>query len=367
MIIIFISIISIILALVHFVIFKALISLLSLSLMWKLIIGVLLTVLCFSFVVSSILTFNFNNSFTKFFYTTSSIWLGLAFYLFLASSLYILLNFIFQKFGINISSFVGILFFAIAILTSVYGVFHARSIFVKNIELPLSNLPIEWEGRRAVYISDIHLGAIFDKSYAEKIVNKINEINPDVVFIGGDLYDGVKVDEKEVLKPFENLHPKLGTYFITGNHEEFRDNKVYLSAVESVGIHPLNNEMVTIEGVQLIGVDDRDSINVPKFKSILTSFNIDKNKPSILLKHQPFQLEEAKQAGISLQISGHTHRAQMFPLNIFTKLIYQGYDYGLKMWENMTVFTSSGVGTWGPPIRVGSDNEIIVLEFKNKI
>jgi len=367
MIIIFVSIISIILALVHFVIFKAILSLLSLSLVWKLIIGIFLTVLCFSFIFASILTFNFNNSFTKFFYTTSSIWLGFAFYLFLASSLYILLNFIFQKFGINISNVIGILFFVIAILVSIYGIFHARSIFVKNIELPLLNLPKEWEGRRAVYISDIHLGAIFDKNYAEKIVNKINEINPEIIFIGGDLYDGVKVDENEVLKPFKNLHPKFGIYFITGNHEEFRDNKIYLDAVKSIGIYSLNNEMVVIEGVQLIGVDDRDSVNVSKFKSILISFNIDKTKPSILLKHQPFQLEEAKQAGISLQISGHTHRAQMFPLNIFTKIIYQGYDYGLKMWGDMAVFTSSGVGTWGPPLRVGSDNEIIVLEFKTKI
>jgi predicted MPP superfamily phosphohydrolase len=119
-----------------------------------------------------------------------------------------------------------------------------------------------------------------------------------------------------------------------------------------------------INDLQLIGVDDRDSINAIKFQTILSNLKIDKNKPAILLKHQPSQLNIAENAGISLQISGHTHRAQIFPLNIFTNLIFKGYDYGLRRWNKMIVYTSSGVGTWGPPMRVGSDSEIAVFEFR---
>ena len=95
----------------------------------------------------------------------------------------------------------------------------------------------------------------------------------------------------------------------------------------------------------------------------MENLNIDKNQPSILLKHQPLQLDIAEQAGISMQISGHTHKAQVFPLNISTHFIFKGYDYGLKFLHKMLVYTSSGVGTWGPPLRVGSDSEIVVFTF----
>jgi predicted MPP superfamily phosphohydrolase len=257
----------------------------------------------------------------------------------------------------------GILCIAIALVASIYGVIHARTILIKNVNVVLPNLPTAWQNKKAVYISDVHLGAIYGENFSKSIVEKINKINPDIVFIGGDLYDGTKVNESEVIRPFADLHPALGTYFVTGNHEEFRDVTHFLEPIKNIGIQVLNDQMVTIDGLQLIGVDDRDSTNAIKFQTILANFNINKNKPSILLKHQPLQLNEAEQAGISLQISGHTHKAQVFPLNFFTSMIFKGYDYGLKMFHNMAVYTSSGVGTWGPPLRVGSNSEIAVFTF----
>ncbi len=364
MIIIFLSIISFVLALVHFVIYKVFVSIFSFSSAERITIGIILTALCLSFLIASILTFYFNNSFTRIFYKTSAIWLGFAFYLFLFSCIYILTLEIFRLFSIDISlRWFGILCLAIAIIIGIYGLIHTRYINIKNINIALPNLPVSWQGKKAVWISDLHLGAVYDKNFTQNIVNKINEINPDIVFIGGDLYDGTKIDEIDIIKPFAQLHPALGTYFITGNHEEFRNNKIYLDAIKNTGIHILNNEMTTIDGVQLVGVDDKDSTNIAEFNIILSSLNIDKSKPTILLKHQPSQLAQAVQAGISFQISGHTHRAQMFPLNIFTSLIYKGYDYGFHKVDKMNVFTSSGIGTWGPPMRVGSDSEIVVFNF----
>jgi predicted MPP superfamily phosphohydrolase len=316
------------------------------------------------FVLASVLTFFSNNLFTRIFYTTVAIWLGFAFYLFLASLVVDLASLIFRIFKINISlNNFNIFCVWVAVLVSIYGVFHARKILIKNIIIKLPNLGASWEGKRAVWISDTHLGAVYGQNFSRKIVNKINEINPDIVFIGGDLYDGVKVDESAVIKPFADLHPALGTYFITGNHEEFRNDKHFLDAIKNAGIHVLNNELLMIDGLQLIGVDDRDSINPAKFEKILLDLNINKDKPSILLKHQPSQLEEANKISISLQISGHTHRAQVFPLHIFTNWIFKGYDYGLKIKGRMVVYTSSGVGTWGPPLRVGRDSEIVVFTF----
>ena len=268
-------------------------------------------------------------------------------------------------FRMNISlEWFGGLCLALAVIVGIYGLLHARSILIKNVAVALPHLPVSWQGKKAVWISDIHLGAVYDKNFAQKIVTKINELNPDIVFIGGDLYDGTKVAETDIIKPFRELHPTLGTYFITGNHEEFRNNKIYLDAIKNIGIHVLNNEMTTVDGVQLVGVDDKDSTNTAEFDVILASLNIDKSKPTILLKHQPSQLAEAAKMGISFQISGHTHRAQMFPLNLFTNFIFKGYDYGLRKWNEMTVYTSSGVGTWGPPMRIGSDSEIVVFEFQ---
>jgi hypothetical protein len=350
--------------LTHFVIFKFLVSIFSLSLVWQTIVGIILAILCISFVFISILAFYFNNSFTRTFYVASAVWLGFIFYLLLASGLYFLLLGISSIFNINVSlKWFGVLCLILAIVVGIYGVIHARTILVKKVEVSLPNLPIAWQGKKTVWISDLHLGEIYGRDFSENVVNKINEINPDIIFIGGDLYDGVKVDESDVIKPFADLHPALGIYFITGNHEEFRDNKHYLDAIKNIGIRVLNNEMVNIQGLQLIGLDDRDSKNVAKLENIFSNLNLNKNEPSILLKHQPSQLDVAAKAGISFQISGHTHRAQMFPLNIFSSLIFKGYDYGLKMWDKMAVYTSSGVGSWGPPLRVGSDSEIVVFEF----
>jgi predicted MPP superfamily phosphohydrolase len=363
MIIFFISIISLILALLHFVIYKVLVSVFSFSLTWRLTIGIALTVLCLSFVFASVLTFYFNNFFTRIYYTISATWLGFAFYLFLASCIYVLVSAGFRIFGIDIAKWFGILCLALAVIVSIYGVFHARMILVKNINVALPHLPTAWQGRKAVWVSDLHLGAVYGEDFTKEVVSKINEINPDIVFIGGDLYDGTKVDEVEIIKPLADLHPKLGVYFITGNHEEFRDSGPYLNAIKNAGIHVLDNEMKKIDGLQLIGMDDRDSTDAVKFPAILSIFKINKNEPSILLKHQPLQLDEASKAGISLQISGHTHKAQVFPLDILFDLYYKGFDYGLHMWDKMAVYTSSGVGTWGPPLRVGSDSEIVVFKF----
>jgi len=262
MIIFFISVISFILALVHFVIYKTIVAIFSISFLWRIIFAMGLTVLCLSFVLASILTFNFNNLFTRILYTFSATWLGFAFYLFLASCVCALTTLVFRIFDIDISlQWFGVVCLALAVIVSIYGTIHARKIVVRNITVPLPNLPTEWQGKKAVYVSDVHLGAVNGQNFSRRIVDKINEINPDIVFIGGDLYDGVKVDELEIIKPFGDLHPALGTYFVTGNHEEFRDNKHYLNNIESIGIRVLDDQMVTIDGLQLVGVGDRDSIN----------------------------------------------------------------------------------------------------------
>ncbi len=115
--------------------------------------------------------------------------------------------------------------------------------------------------------------------------------------------------------------------------------------------------------VQIVGVDYKTTEKRSDFEKVLSSLPIDANLPSILLKHVPSNLDVAEKRGISLGLFGHTHRAQVFPFSIITHFVYKGFDYGLKKLGKMQVYTSSGVGTWGPPIRVGSNSEIVILNF----
>ncbi len=166
-----------------------------------------------------------------------------------------------------------------------------------------------------------------------------------------------------MIEPFSRLSAPYGTYFITGNHEEFSDNTPYLQAVRRAGIRVLYNEKVELDGLQIVGVDYRDSRNEYQFKTILQKIGIDRRKPSILLKHAPLDLKVAKEAGISLQLSGHTHQGQVLLFQLITSRVYQGYDYGLKWFGNLLVYTSSGAGTWGPPMRVDTKPEIVVIKL----
>ena len=233
---------------------------------------------------------------------------------------------------------------------------------VKKIEILLPNLPKEWHGKTIVWMSDLHLGPINGAKFAEKITQISNSLSPDLVFIGGDLYDGSqKPDPYLIAGPLENLFSRQGVFFITGNHEEFGDPDIFISAVQKLGIKVLNNEMVEINGLQIIGVDYLNASQKKDFKNILADLKIDKDMPSILLKHEPKDLNIAKQAGISFQISGHTHNGQQWPFNYLTKLMYQGFNYGLKHHGSMLVYISSGAGGWGPPLRIGSSYEIVEI------
>jgi predicted MPP superfamily phosphohydrolase len=200
--------------------------------------------------------------------------------------------------------------------------------------------------------------------FAQHIATKIRSLHPDIVLIGGDLYDGVAIDLDRVIEPFSTISAPYGTYFITGNHEEFYDNTPYLQAVRRAGIHVLYNQKVELDGLQIIGVDYRDSRRGEQFKTILQEMGIDPHKPSILMKHVPLHLQVAREQRISFQISGHTHQGQVFLFRLITSQVYQGYDYGLKRFGDLLVYTSSGAGTWGPPMRLDTTPEIVLIQFK---
>jgi predicted MPP superfamily phosphohydrolase len=363
---IFVGIIQAILAFGHFVLYKTFISVFSVtgvnSLLWSRAGFIFLAI---SFVIGSLLSFNYYNWFSRGFYTFAAVWLGFLLYFLIASLIYWVLIIISLNFGSTINpALVGKILFAAALAAGFYGIVHANTIVVTSIKVNLPNLPENWNGKKAVFVSDLHLGQVRGVNFAEKVTSRINSLKPDIIFVGGDVYDGVKVPESDVVAPLNNLVAPNGKYFVSGNHEEFRDGSIYFNNLKNIGLRILNNEVVDVKGLQVAGVDYNDTETRSDFGEVLKQINIANDRASILLKHAPSNLDLAEQKGFSMFMAGHTHRAQMFPLNAFTYRIYKGYDYGLKYFGKMLEFTSSGVGTWGPPIRVGSRSEIVEVIFE---
>lgn len=365
--IIFISIVTAIVFLVHLAVYKMFIVTFAISGGSALVLmRSVFVFLAVSFILSVIFASNFNNLLSRTLYTLSVTWLGFLGYLFLSSVVFSLCT-LFAKLIDKPVNIVGMILIAVSIIGGIYGLIHARQIVVSEISVEVPNLPESWKGRRLVLVADMHLGQVNSRAFATKVVEKINSLSPDIVLMPGDLYDGVKVDEIDIVEPLRALRATFGTYFSTGNHENFGDNSKFLSAVSGTGIKVLNDEMIVVDGLQIIGVDDTTSTNRETFSRVVEGLGIDRGVASILMKHQPNLLEIPHDAGISLQVSGHTHRAQMFPFGYIPKLIYKGFDYGLNTFgtdSSLKVITTSGVGTWGPPMRVGTDSEIMLVTLR---
>ena len=325
----------------------------------KLIIEYIFVCLSGGFIVMLFVEKKISHILVRVLYTMTAVWTGIFVYLFFATLLFYISKRLFYD-----PRVFGVFFFFIAIGLGIYGVVHAKRIFIKKIQVALPNIPEIWKGRTAVWVSDVHLGSIYQVNFAKKVTHIINSLSPDIIFIGGDLYDGTRAsDLYKISEPLRGLTSKFGTLYITGNHEEFGNSGPFLDTVNKLGIKILQDELIEIDGLQIIGVDYANSAQKENFKSVLESLHINLNKPSVLLKHEPRDLDIAEGAGISLQISGHTHNGQQWPFNYLANYVYKGYAYGLNKHGTLNVLVSSGVGGWGPPVRVGTDSEIVHITF----
>jgi uncharacterized protein len=358
-ILIFLTVVFVFLFLTNFVVYEAL--LLALGVGSSLLAVAVLGILSVSFIVSILVGMRHYNYLTRAYYTIAMIWMGFLGYFFIVSVLYI------PEFAYigDASKLTAFILFGLSILVGIYGIFHARKLITKEITTELPNTPAEWKGRKAVLICDLHIGQINGKNFVEKVVGKLKAISPDIIFIGGDLFDGSSATKiLDSVMPFREINSPLGIFFVTGNHETYGNSDLFLKVVSEANIRTLRDEKVVIDGLQIIGVDYKSTAKEDAFKKVLADMHIDRNMPSILLKHEPRHIEIAEKAGISMHMSGHTHRAQQWPFEYFARLAYGRFTYGLNRFGNMQTYTSSGVGTWGPPLRVGTDSEIVIFNFK---
>ena len=324
-----------------------------------------LGLLSVGFVSASVLAFRYTNPVLRAFYRATAVWMGLVSFLLLAA-IFSWIVFGFARLtglDVHFHRIVEFLFSA-AVIAGLYGVFNAGWTRITRTTVQLANLPASWQGRRAALISDVHLGHVRNGNFLRRMVAKILKEEPDAIFIAGDLYDGTAIDAGRAAEPLNKLTAPHGVYFIAGNHEQFGDDSKYLQAIAAAGVRVLSNEKVDVDGLQIIGVPYRNAVRGGQLASVLEDVRLDRDRASILLTHAPDHPEIAEAAGVSLQLSGHTHLGQFIPWSWMARRIYRQFVYGLSRIGKMQVFTSSGAGTWGPPLRLGSNPEIVMLEFQ---
>jgi uncharacterized protein len=246
------------------------------------------------------------------------------------------------------------------------GFINALIPVVKEYNITINKNAGDVKSLRIAAVSDIHLGSIIRKRSLKKLSLILKEMKPDLVLLLGDILDGEvgPVLRDDLLQYFTCPKCADGLLAITGNHEFIGGGSRTIPYIESKGIRVLKDEIVTLDGgIQLIGRIDRDSYRFyGKARKTLGELMalVDTTKPVILLDHQPFHLDESEKYGVDLELSGHTHNGQMWPLNYVTAMIYE-LSYGYLRKGHTQYIVSSGYGLWGPRVRSGSRSEVLLI------
>jgi predicted MPP superfamily phosphohydrolase len=234
---------------------------------------------------------------------------------------------------------------------------------VKRVTVPLARLPRAAHGFRIAVVSDIHLGPVLGRGFAQKVVDTINSTQPDLIAVVGDLVDGSVKDLGPAAAPLAGLRARHGAYFVTGNHEYFSGAEQWVEEVRRLGLRPLENARTELPHFDLAGVNDlagEEEGQGPDFARALG--DRDPARACVLMAHQPVQIHDAVEHGVDLQLSGHTHGGQMWPGN----LLAAGPNptvAGLERYGDTQLYVSRGAGAWGPPTRVGAPSDITVIQL----
>lgn len=337
------------------------------------------------------------NVLTQFFSAIAGIWMAYVLYLFAIFLVLWCIKFIIFFTPLSDSKYFSILakcLILFFLLFTLYGVSRARMIKVTPVEVHLRNLPAAWENKKILHISDVHIGWIWGNGRLDKLRSKIIETKPDMVVITGDLFDGSSGVHERFLKGLKALasaNPPWGIYFTSGNHERYSGYEKIINVVEKSGINLLENKIVNLDGLLLAGIsypDIAESGNPQPVYDFRGDINYKKDLPLVLLYHVPVEFnyqvksvaemqqgsymkpdtsfKTAREWGVDLQLSGHTHAGQFFPFEFITKKIFNGFHYGLNQIDDFQVYTHAGTGTWGPPVRHAQPGEVALITLKKK-
>jgi predicted MPP superfamily phosphohydrolase len=282
---------------------------------------------------------------------SGSLWIGFGLYLFLGAAI----SHIAVLFGADprraaMYAAIGAIGVVLAGLVNV-----ARGPLVRRVTVPLAGLPVPTY--TIVQLTDVHIGPIIGREFAEEMVRRVNAVKADAIVITGDLVDGRLAELRSHIEPLRHLRARDGVFAVTGNHEYYWNADAWLEHIRSLGIQVLRNEHVTLAGaVVLAGVDDSSRTeDVPRAVADRPPV-----LPLVLLAHHPRTIERARAANVDLQLSGHTHGGQLLPLGWLARL-YDPKVSGLGRFGDTWLYVSQGTGFWGAPLRVGTTCEISAI------
>ena len=246
----------------------------------------------------------------------------------------------------------------------IYGAIEARRVEPRTITLHSAKIPSAASPIRIVQISDLHLGLMAYPGRLTPVIRAIKQANPDILVSTGDLIDGHLFNEGAVAAKLRDIHTPLGKYAVTGNHEFYMDVKKAQAFTMAAGFTLLQDTSASVKQLfTIIGVDDPANGNEQRAKTETALLNgVPKSQFALLLKHRP-RVDAGSRGKFDLQLSGHTHKGQIFPFEYFVLLRYP-MGHGLRaLPEGGHVYFSRGAGTWGPPVRVLSQPEITVIDI----
>jgi len=248
----------------------------------------------------------------------------------------------------------------------IYGIFEALQIRTEYVTIRTAKLPITVERLRIVQISDIHLGLIVGKDRLKRILRQVIKAKPDILVSTGDLVDGQMDNLSELADMLQRVSPPYGKFAVTGNHEFYAGLNRSLGFTEKAGFSILRGEARSISNmINIAGVDDPargpyGPGNTVSEKALLS--NLPHDRFTILLKHQP-RVEKESLGRFDLQLSGHTHKGQIFPFSLITNLFYQTHAGLAELQDHSMIYVSRGSGTWGPPVRFLAPPEVTVIDL----
>ena len=269
---------------------------------------------------------------------------------------------------------------------SLYGFIHAKDVKVTKYDIVVKNKEIKEKKLKIALVADLHLGYSVGHKMTKKMVDKINKEDVDLVLIAGDIFDNSydSMDKPDKIKEYlKSIKSKYGTYAVFGNHDvkeklfagfsisedkkAIRDNRME-DMLKEAGIKILNDKIEEIEDFYIIGRKDyskagdgtNNRLSIDKLVK-----KVDTNKFVIVLEHEPKDLDDISKKKVDLHVAGHTHAGQFFPLTIGTAIIWDN-NYGYKKYNNMHSIVTSGIGVYGPNMRVGTDSEVVIINAKFK-
>jgi hypothetical protein len=307
-----------------------------------------------SFAIAMMLRNAMSCSLTKGYYFGAATWLGFLIYMLFASAIYDVLG----RFIDFERPLVPYAFIAAAAALVLASLAVPRFVALREIEVRTAKLDRKL---RILHMSDLHIGASHGPRGLEKLVMMANETKPDLVLITGDLADSPMDPKGDPFAALDRL--EAPAFFVIGNHEHYAGIEDVSALLAKTKVRVLRNEVAVSGDVQIVGADYGGA---KELEHVLSEITLDRSKYTVLMFHQPDGFDVARAASVDLMLCGHTHGGQFFPFTIINRLIWGKEFYGHHERGGMHIHTTSGAGTWGPPMRLGTRSEMVLIKVNGK-